>query len=238
MKNRKELKFLCDDRMLTVIENRIKGVMKRDKNQTGDHYNIRSIYFDSPNDRCFHENQAGVGSRVKYRIRIYEKSDALIKAEIKSKYFDTTHKESARLSKDQLAAFLQPGALPELLGDAAGTSFLRDESDTARKQAFETKKDIANRAILTFANKVIGEGYRPASIVEYERNAYVFQPCNVRVTFDRNIAASTDYDRFFAPQLCGRCVLDAGVHILEVKYDEFLPDFLLPLSIAAFSFER
>ena len=205
MRNRKELKFLCDDRMLTVIENRIKGVMQRDRNQTGGHYNIRSIYFDSPDDTCFRENQAGVGSRVKYRIRIYEKSDALIKAEIKSKYYDTTHKESARLTKDQLAAFLQPGALPELLGNTT------------------------NNAILTFANKVIGEGYRPASIVEYERNAYVFHPCNVRVTFDRNILASNAYDRFFEPQLCGRCVLDAGVHVLEVKYDEFLPDFILTL---------
>ena len=205
MKNRKELKFLCDDRMLAVIENRIKGVMKHDRNQTGDHYNIRSIYFDSPNDACLRENQAGISTRFKYRIRIYEKSDALIKAEIKSKYYDTTHKESASLTQKQFSAFLQPGSLPELLGDDA------------------------NRALQTFANKVIGEGYRPASIVEYERNAYVFNPCNVRVTFDRNILASTAYDRFFEPQLGGRCVLDAGVQVLEVKYDEFLPDFILTL---------
>ncbi|MCR5356794.1 MAG: VTC domain-containing protein, partial [Lachnospiraceae bacterium] len=77
---RKELKFLCDDRLLIQIENRIKGIMKKDIHQSGGSYNVRSIYFDSPDDSCFYENQAGLGTRSKYRLRIYDHDDSFIRA--------------------------------------------------------------------------------------------------------------------------------------------------------------
>lgn len=206
MNSRKELKFICDDRFLTQVENRIKTVMHRDSNQKGDCYNIRSIYFDSVDNTCFYENQAGIGTRKKYRLRIYDCSDNIIKAEIKSKYYDTTHKESATISKDQFMAMMN--------GDVAA---VLNEGDNGK-----------NPALLKFCEK-IAVGYRPVSIVEYERNAYIYEPCNVRVTFDRNIGASSDFDSFFNRQLgcCPMC--ETGLHVLEVKYDEFLPDYLLSL---------
>lgn len=202
MNNRKELKFLCDDRMLASIENRIKGVMHKDLHQTGSCYNIRSIYFDSYDNKCYRENAAGIDRRNKYRIRIYDHSDSVIKAEIKTKYRDTTSKQSATLSKDQFYAIMNHKSLEEILGDDP------------------------NRALLNFAEKIVGEGFRPASIVEYERSAYIFNPCNVRVTFDRNIAASEAYGDFFSRDMQALPVLECGAHILEVKYDEFLPEFL------------
>lgn len=201
MKTRKELKFLCDDRELTQIENRIKAVMHKDPHQKGDCYQIRSIYFDSPTDKCFYENQAGVGTRTKYRLRIYDQSDSVIKAEVKSKYFDTTHKISTRISREQFEGLMK-GTAPDLL-----------ESEAFKR----------------FCVAVIGEGYRPKSIVEYERSAYLYEPCNVRVTFDRNIAVGTDYNLFFDKDLPVRPICETGWHVLEVKYDEFLPDYILSL---------
>lgn len=206
MNNRKELKFLCDERMLVSIENRIKGVMHKDSHQIGNSYNICSIYFDTYDNRCYRENAAGIDMRHKYRIRVYNHSDAVIKAEIKTKFYDTTSKESATLSKDQFYAIMNHKPLPEIVGEGE-----------------------PNEALLKFAGKVCGEGFRPASIVEYERSAYIFNPCNVRVTFDRNIAAGNAYDSFFCEDMPARPILDSGMHILEVKYDEFLPDFLRDL---------
>lgn len=210
MKNRKELKFICDDKTLVQVENRIKTVMAPDPNQKGDSYNIRSVYYDSPNNTCFYENQAGVGTRHKYRLRIYDTSDAVIKAEIKSKYYDTTHKESAGISREQFEAMMS--------GDTGMVlqSVHRDGRDPAP-------------ALLRFCERISAGGYRPVSIVEYERSAYIYEPCNVRVTFDRNIAASNDFDCFFDIKLGSVPLCEVGRHVLEVKYDEFLPDYLLQL---------
>ena len=33
-------------------------------------------------------------------------------------------------------------------------------------------------------------------------------------------------DRFFEKDVCARPVLPSGAHILEVKYDEFLPEYI------------
>ena len=201
--HRKELKFICNEMDFANIQNRIKTVMKMDKNSNGEAYNIRSIYFDDRDNMCFRENEAGVDKRQKFRIRIYQKSDALIHAEIKSKYRDTTTKKSAVLSREQLDWILREGKVPGEMCE--------------------------NEVMKQYRMAIEAEGFRPVSIVEYERTAFVYPIGNVRVTFDRNIGASTQYDRFFMESLYSAPVLPVGKHILEVKYDEFLPDYIAQL---------
>ena len=57
-------------------------------------------------------------------------------------------------------------------------------------------------------------------------NTFVYDFGNVRITFDRNIGSTSELDSFFDENLMLRPVLPSGKHILEVKYDELLPDFL------------
>lgn len=200
---RKELKFFCTNKELIMIENCIKSVMKRDEHQKGEYYKIRSVYFDSPDDVCVRENAAGVGSRHKYRIRTYNKSDQLILAEIKTKYRETISKASVKLSGEQFESIMQRKDLGALLG---------------KGEVLERYLSVLTRG-----------GYHPASIVEYERTAYVYKPCNVRITFDRNISAGNRFERFFEPDLYSVPLLENGMHVLEVKYDEFLPGFISEL---------
>ena len=49
---------------------------------------------------------------------------------------------------------------------------------------------------------------------------------NTRITFDRNIRSSNAVQSFLEREIPGRPILPAGKQILEVKYDEFLPDYL------------
>ena len=58
--------------------------MKKDTNadSRGD-YHIRSLYFDDYNDSALFEKQSGILKRKKYRIRIYNLSDSVIKLEKK-----------------------------------------------------------------------------------------------------------------------------------------------------------
>ena len=67
----------------------------------------------------------------------------------------------------------------------------------------------------------------PRAIIAYERTAYVHPTGNVRVTFDRNIMASACCEDFFQQRVSGMVpVLPAGMQVLEVKYDELLPDHI------------
>lgn len=63
-------------------------------------------------------------------------------------------------------------------------------------------------------------------IVEYERVPYVYPLGNVRITMDENISASNRTELFLEKQIPLRPVLEAGQHVLEVKYDEYLPDYI------------
>ena len=67
---------------------------------------------------------------------------------------------------------------------------------------------------------------RPVSIVEYRREPFIFPAGNVRVTFDTNIVSSTDYEHLFDKILISRSIMPVGFHLMEVKYDEFIPDFI------------
>ena len=204
---RKELKYIVGDDVFLDVRNRITGFMRPDEHQTGEYYRIRSIYFDSPTYTCLRENKAGVSTREKYRIRTYNCSNKVIMAEIKIRHADTISKMSTRISPELLESLIQPdcGKRKEALIEAS-------------------RADTGNRVIEKYLAKAVNEIYRPAVMVDYERSAFVYDICNVRITFDRNVFASRDFERMFDNALTGRVAIANGLHILEIKYDEFLPD--------------
>ena len=67
---------------------------------------------------------------------------------------------------------------------------------------------------------------RPKVIVEYDRVPYIYPQGNVRITLDENIRSSSRVELFLEDQIPTRPILPVGQHILEVKYDEYLPDFI------------
>lgn len=208
---RKELKYIVTDDVLLDVRNRISSIMQIDEHQKGDYYKIRSIYLDTPDYRCLRENEAGISTRQKYRIRSYDLSKDKISAEIKIRHNETISKMSVDISE-------------ELLGDIVN----RNVVDACNKMNAEMSQYVGlpmkERTMQRYMMAIAGEHFVPAVIVEYERCAYVYNPCNVRITFDRNITASDDFDRFFSKELTGVAVIEGGKHVLEIKYDEFLPN--------------
>lgn len=71
-------------------------------------------------------------------------------------------------------------------------------------------------------------GLRPKVIVAYERKAYVFGPGNTRITLDRNVRASNRIEDFGRDNISYDFLNDYD-KVFEVKYDEFIPGFLLQL---------
>lgn len=201
MEYRHELKFEVSDIELKKIEYRIKPFLHKDEHQNGDYYLIRNIYLDDMYDSCLSENMAGTDKRHKYRIRTYDGNSDIIKLERKSKEHNMTHKDSTVVSPDMCRTYMN-GLVP----------LLRDCKSKLEKELFVAAK---TKRML------------PKCIVEYERSAYVMRTGNVRVTFDRNIRGTLNVQDFFEERIDAIPVLRSGMHILEVKYDEFLPQYLL-----------
>ena len=200
MEYRVENKYFVTDADLAVIAARLKTVMKQDIHQDGDCYTIRSLYFDDINDNCMQENDSGVDQRKKYRIRIYDPNSDFIRLEIKEKQRGLTKKYSCKITREECDMIMN-GTIPLTFDD--------------RKPLNELKLQMRCAKMA------------PKTIIEYERTAFVHPVGNVRITFDRNISASRYCDSFFDKTPASLVpLMPAGLHILEVKYDEFLPDFI------------
>ena len=218
---RKELKYIVGDDVLIDVRNRISGLMRPDSHQKGDHYKIRSIYCDSPTFRCYRENLSGVSTREKYRIRTYDCDESVVNAEIKIRHRETISKMSTRIDRELFEALISGN--PVIAADALNLEIKRRSKGT-EQTGTDAGESSGIRTLEKYFARFAAENFSPAVIVDYERSAYVYDTCNVRITFDRNVFASCEFNRMFDKNLTGRPALDGSRHILEIKYDEFLPD--------------
>lgn len=196
---RHEIKYTISVSQIPILRNRIKGIMQPDPHAGSDGiYTVRSLYFDDYRNRCFYENENGNDPREKFRIRIYNQSTERISLECKRKERGKTHKKSCPLSFEQALALMQGKAFA-----------LRSEYP-----------ELLKKLLLQMQIQQL----RPVVIVEYERIPLVYRDGNTRVTFDTNISASSDIRGFFSPQISKRPIMQTGQHLMEVKFDDFLPD--------------
>lgn len=196
---RHEFKYLCTNAQLAMLEVRLKGLMQKDPHAgAAGKYTVKSMYFDDMDDSCFMENENGTSPREKYRIRIYNNRADRISLECKRKENDKVCKTSCLLTPAQYEALVSGRTT-----DAA-----------------EPLPELAKRLFVLEKCR----GMAPKIIVSYERTPYIYRYGNVRVTFDCNIASSSQTGKFFGEYAARRPILPTGRQLLEVKYDEYLPD--------------
>ena len=201
---RVEDKFECSMQDFLLLEKRIEKVLKRDVNQrNGSGYTVTSLYFDDLNDSNYRDTIEGSSIRKKYRIRIYNHSFDTIKLEVKEKKYSRILKRACPITKEEM----------ELL--------------IAGKCISDTHKTLEN-PITLFNTAIQTKGLRPKVIVEYDRDAYIFKPGNVRITFDKEIRASRQIEAWGKKEIYFDPLREAN-HILEVKYDEYMPEFILQM---------
>jgi len=70
---------------------------------------------------------------------------------------------------------------------------------------------------------------RPRVLVDYEREAYLHPAEDTRITFDLNLRSALSSHDLFDPDTPAVCPLDRDTQILEVKYDNCLPDYVAGL---------
>ena len=200
-KFRHELKYLCSSAELKMLEMRLQNIMKPDPHtDESGCYLIRSTYFDDLYDRCLNENESGVSPREKWRVRIYNCSVRRISLECKRKEYGMIQKKSCRITREQYEKMCRMEPIP-ITSD---------------------NPPLLNRMLLQQQTVLM----QPKVIVQYLRRPYICDEGNVRVTFDMNISSSSSFDRFFMEDIQERPVLPKGRHLLEVKFDEYLPVYI------------
>lgn len=204
VKPRHEIKVFINYSDYISIRNRLKNVAEVDRNSSENGiYHIRSIYFDNFNDKALMEKINGYNNREKFRIRFYNHNHSFIRLEKKSKSNGLCYKSSAPLTKEDCKKILN--------GDI---EFLRDSD-----------KDVLKE----FYCKLKYQCLKPKTIVDYTREAYIYKAGNVRVTVDSNIKSGLYSTNIFDSDLPTLGLVNDNPIILEIKYDNFLPDIIRDL---------
>lgn len=194
--NRVEKKYLVDRMLMKDIIGRLERSLETDKHNGPDGYMVRSLYFDSFNNRDYQAKVSGLDDRKKIRLRIYSHRDSVAKLELKEKHNGMQRKRSIILSREDAMALVN--------GDYS---------------CLQGREDSLSKVIYAY---MVKEVYRPVCIVEYDRYAMIKDTNSIRVTFDQNLRASTDVKSFFEESI-NFIPLDLTDRItMEVKYDVFL----------------
>ena len=85
MQLRHELKHEINMSDMIAIRQRMRAIAKSDPHAIDGKYFIRSLYFDTPEDKALIEKQSGISQRQKFRIRYYNYDTSVINLEKKLK---------------------------------------------------------------------------------------------------------------------------------------------------------
>jgi hypothetical protein len=212
MAYRHELKYMINQGDLTLMRLRLRSFMKHDEHAgVNGMYTIRSLYFDDIYNSAYNEKYMGVLDRQKYRIRIYNQSDEVIHLERKIKWNDDVHKEVASITREEVHEIMS-GNFDGLI---KSTHPLRH----------------------VFYHECRAKIMRPRVIIDYEREPFIMDAGNVRITFDTNLRVGMGRLDIFDDNLVTIPLLEPCQAVLEVKFTEFLPNLIrsiLPPKAAEF----
>lgn len=200
VKLRHELKHRINKADDIIVSHRLRKLFRHDENADSHGiYRVSSLYFDTPCDKALRRKIDGVNSREKFRIRYYNGDTSFIRLEKKIKINGLCGKYSARITAEQVGKIL-----------AGDIGFMAESGEPL---------------LIELYSKMKGQLLKPKTIVTYDREAFLFEPGNVRITIDRKLRTGLNCTDFLNPDIYHADVSD-NITILEVKYDEFLPELV------------
>jgi hypothetical protein len=212
--NRFELKYLLTLKQAETLKKALSVCLVPDDNGGGDgHYTLSSLYYDSPGFRCFWENLDGIKFRRKLRLRRYETGEILTEEtpvflEIKQRVDRVTQKRRAILPYREALRLCNDRQMPDCAPD--------------------------DRAVIEEIYVFLWQyNLRPASIVRYDRQAFIGTDHNpgLRVTFDTSLSFQ-GHQLHLHEEPSGLPMLPADSAIMEIKVNERIPIWLTELVAA------
>ncbi len=200
---RQEKKYLISAEQMYRYCQYLQQVMIQDQHNGAEGYSIRSLYFDTLEDRDFVEKEDGVELRRKIRLRCYHPTDHFAMLEMKQKQGAMQKKRSLRMDREDAKRLVECDY---------GVLLRYDE-------AFA-------RECYALMNMYC---YRPKAIVEYQRKAFIAKENKIRITLDHHIKATESNMDIFSTRLVQNMVLDPYLAVFEVKYNGFLLSYIKDL---------
>jgi SPX domain protein involved in polyphosphate accumulation len=212
--NRFELKYILTLRQAEEMKRALRPYLLIDEhgNQSGE-YLLTSLYYDSPDYRCYHEKVDGVLARRKLRIRYYGElplyaDDEQVMLEIKQRYNRVTQKRRAVLPLRVALNLCDERRMPECSAD--------DEPFIEEVVSFLWQYNL-----------------QPTSVVRYLRQALVGSEYDIglRVTFDSQLECQVQN---LSMPMRGAVIplFPADLVIMEIKVNERIPYWLTELVAA------
>jgi len=198
---RHELKYFISPKQYYLLSDALDKVLWRDPNgDENNEYHIRSLYFDTVFNDALFDKYDGVQNRNKYRIRIYNLSDRVIKLECKTKVGSLISKRSLTIPRDLCEQLIA--------GDPTGLEATRSGllGDMFREMTVNLM--------------------RPVVIVDYVREAYLHPAEEVRITFDKQLRTGMRSIDLFNPNVPTMPPFENGEIILEIKYNRVMPPYI------------
>lgn len=200
---RQEKKYFMNTVDMKRLSGRLEKVMISDEHNGAEGYIIRSLYFDILDDGDYEAKIDGLELRRKIRLRIYDPSADFAMLEMKQKEGSYQKKRSLRVSRAD-AVELTHGVYDSLL----------KYPDPFAAECYS----LMHMQL-----------YRPKTIVQYKRKAYIAKENKIRITFDSDLRATETDMELFSDRLNMTPVLDPFNSVLEVKYNGFLLSYIKKL---------
>jgi len=209
--NRFELKYLITLQQAEQFKSALNAYLVPDEhcNNNG-HYGLTSLYYDSPDLRCYWEKEYGLRFRRKLRIRRYETNEPMTEEtpvflEIKQRIDRVTQKRRAILSYGDALRLCNDRQLPEHSGE--------DRATLEEMYVFLWQYNL-----------------RPVSIVRYDRQAFMGTKYDVglRVTFDTNLSFQS-HRLHIHEEPSALPKLSPNQVVMEIKVNERIPTWLTGL---------
>ena len=212
--NRFELKYLLSLKQAEIFKKALRAYLLADEHGNG-RYTLASLYYDSPDFRCYWEKVDGIRFRRKLRIRRYESpgapltEDTPVFVEIKQRVDRVTQKRRIILPYGEALRLCNKRQYPEQV--AAGDEAVVDEIYTYLWQY----------------------NLRPASIVRYERQAFIGTEYDIglRVTFDTSLSYQVHQLRL-DEEASSLPMISPDRVVMEIKVNERIPYWLTEMIAA------
>lgn len=198
---RNEIKYVISSAVAKELKYKLKPLLDFDSNADENGvYTIKSLYFDDLDNTAFAEKLDGVLYRKKYRIRTYNDNDNIINLERKYKHNNLTSKDQMLISKEIYSKIID-GNIDDI--------------------------DISQDNLLSqFIAEIKVKHLVPSVIVEYKRTVFTYPLSTVRITLDEKIKSGRyNYD-LFEEGIPEYRVMKPDEVVLEVKYDNYLPEHI------------
>lgn len=197
---RQEKKYLLSTVEELRLRAKLEKVIQGDIHNGENGYIVRSLYFDTLENRDYEEKMAGTEVRRKIRLRLYNPEDDFAFIELKQKQGPYQLKRSMKITREHAQKLAQ--------------------GDYSVLTAYKEPLAWELYGILNMFT------YQPSTIIEYRRKAFIVPENSIRITFDSEISATESSRELFGTDLLLYPVFEPWKTVLEVKFDEFLLSYV------------